>query len=118
MKDEATTLPEDLAERYFVGLTAEDLPPRYNRRWTPIMKAKVVAAIEYDLLTAEEAESRYNLSREELASWRRGIAHSGLHGLTREGRAEIYGDMYRGQLGRLTPRAQQQHEGQATRIVG
>lgn len=64
------------------ALSEEDLPPQYNRRWTPTMKAKVVAAVETGLISATEAKARYALSNEELTSWQRGFAQRGVKGLT------------------------------------
>ncbi|WP_156678516.1 DUF1153 domain-containing protein [Sphingomonas profundi] len=51
-------------------ITEQDLPPRFNRRWTSAMKAAVVAAIDGDLLDVREACRRYNLDEEEIALWR------------------------------------------------
>jgi len=51
-------------------LTIEDLPPKFNRRWTAIQKDQVLAAIEAGLLSPAEARARYNLSASTLSDWR------------------------------------------------
>jgi len=71
-------------------ITERDLPPRYNRRWTPSSKAAVVAGIEAGLISAAEAERRYSLSAEELLSWRLGYTHFGVEGLTLAGRSRLH----------------------------
>lgn len=80
MKEAARVRIEHDAALYDLG--EKDLPPRYNRRWTPAMKAKVVAAVEVGLISETEARARYALSNEELASWQGGFAQSGVKGLT------------------------------------
>ena len=59
----------------------EDLPPPTIRRWVIRRKAQVVAGIEINIMSEEEAISFYNLSAEELASWRRLLLAHGLKGL-------------------------------------
>lgn len=66
----------------FDDLSAADLPPRFNRRWSPVMKAKVLAGIEIGLISCAEAMTRYALSAEELADWRCGFSQQGVKGLT------------------------------------
>lgn len=51
-------------------LTRSDLPDRSTRRWVARRKAVVVQAVNGGLLTEEEACQMYNLSTEELHSWR------------------------------------------------
>jgi hypothetical protein len=58
-------------------LTRADLPPPETRRWVASRKAVVVKAVEAGLLSAEEACARYELSEEELASWRGAVARHG-----------------------------------------
>ncbi|TVV70568.1 DUF1153 domain-containing protein [Sphingomonas solaris] len=94
MTDPMKHYPVEVATQHCGELTEADLPPRYNRRWSPLMKARVVAAIECGLLSANEAGVRYSLSQEELLSWQRGLAHSGLEGLTQEGQARVYKSVY------------------------
>lgn len=62
-------------------LTREGLPSGTNLRWVARRKAQVVAAVEGGLLSAREACTRYNLSAEELASWRQIYGEEGLQGL-------------------------------------
>lgn len=59
----------------------EDLPPPDTVRWVARRKAQVVAAIEKGRLTVEEACGRYNLSLEEVSSWRQLITNHGTGGL-------------------------------------
>ena len=58
-----------------------DLPPPNTQRWVPRRKAEVVAAVERGFLTAIDACKRYNLSMEELASWRQMAHRHGRKGL-------------------------------------
>ena len=58
-------------------LSRADLP-QTGERWVARRKALVVKAVEYGLLTRDEAVERYALTDEELAAWidaaRQGIA--------------------------------------------
>jgi len=58
-----------------------DLPPADTRRWVPRRKAEVVAAVDEGVLTASQACERYELSMEELESWRAMAHRHGLKGL-------------------------------------
>lgn len=58
-------------------------------RWSPHRKAALLLALDYDLLTSEEVTSRFELSSEELATWRRDLAAYGVGGL-RSTRVQIY----------------------------
>jgi hypothetical protein len=62
-------------------LTLDTLPPRDTSRWTMRRKAEVVLAVDGGLLSPEEACARYNLSLEELLSWRRANRDFGMRGL-------------------------------------
>ena len=65
---------------YFLAserLTVDHLPPPNTRRWTPKRKAEVVAAVLGGILTIEEACAFYQLSLEELNSWRTAYQHGG-----------------------------------------
>lgn len=62
-------------------MTLADLPAPGIRRWVPRRKARVVAAVEGGLITAEEAFQRYDISEEEYASWREHLSRHGLRGL-------------------------------------
>ena len=46
------------------------LPPANTDRWVKSRKLSVIKAIERGLLTDEQACEKYNLSQEELDSWR------------------------------------------------
>lgn len=72
----------------FQDLTEADLPPLFNRRWSPVMKARVVVAIEIGLISATEAMGRYALSLEELTDWQGGFSERGVPGLTVAARAD------------------------------
>ena len=62
-------------------MTLADLPAPGIRRWVPRRKARVVAAVEGGLITAEEAYRRYDISEEEYMSWRNRLSRHGLRGL-------------------------------------
>lgn len=51
-------------------MTRSDLPPRNTRRWVARRKALVVTAVATGLVSEEEACEMYELSSEELHSWR------------------------------------------------
>jgi hypothetical protein len=65
------------------------LPAADTRRWTARRKAAVVIAVRGGTLTPEEACTRWQLSREELAAWRAAFAVHGVHGL-RTTRLQLY----------------------------
>lgn len=73
-------LAEILGEEEFPK-SRSDLPPATTRRWVIRRKAMVVAGVELNLLTAEEAIEHYGLTGEEYASWRRLLMEHGLKGL-------------------------------------
>ena len=50
-------------------MTRADLPPETTRRWVASRKAAVVKAVQYGLLTQDQAKERYGLSDEELLEW-------------------------------------------------
>jgi len=62
-------------------MTRADLPDRATRRWVASRKACVVVAVEHGLLTDEEACEMYELSLEELESWRTAVADHGVKAL-------------------------------------
>src|SRR5579871_3956505 len=62
-------------------LSETELPAPGRIRWTPRRKAEVVLAVNGDVLTAEEAFLRYDLTAEELASWTNAYQRSGVRGL-------------------------------------
>lgn len=57
-------------------LTQADLP-EINTRWVASRKAIVAEAVEYGLLTRDDALARYGLTAEELNSWVRAIQQHG-----------------------------------------
>lgn len=57
------------------------LPDRDTTRWVARRKADVVAAVEGGALSVQEACDRYELSLEELVSWRRAAEREGARGL-------------------------------------
>ncbi|MEM8631717.1 MAG: DUF1153 domain-containing protein [Pseudomonadota bacterium] len=60
----AVTLPDGSV------MTRADLPPAGTRRWVASRKAAVVRAVTNGLIGEDEALKRYDLSTEELQSWR------------------------------------------------
>lgn len=62
-------------------LSLGDLPASSNAYWTCRRKAEVLAAIDGGLLDLDDACSRYRLSREEIAAWRRSVDRAGIPGL-------------------------------------
>ncbi|WP_162527283.1 DUF1153 domain-containing protein [Sphingomonas solaris] len=74
MEYKFTRFALEVSREVTAEVTEADLPPRYNRRWTSAMKARVVAAIDSGLLSADEASRRYNLAPAELAIWQDGMA--------------------------------------------
>jgi hypothetical protein len=74
-------------------LSMRKLPSPRTRRWVVRRKAEVVAAVEGDLLTLDEACERYNLSLQEFAAWQRGGERAGLAGL-RTTKIEHYRDVW------------------------
>lgn len=57
------------------------LPPSDTVRWTARRKADIVAAVERQQVTAEDACAWYGLSAEELDEWRRATERDGVAGL-------------------------------------
>lgn len=57
------------------------LPPQDTRRWVISRKAQVVRAVETGRISVAEACRRYDLTPEELDSWRRLVARHGVRGL-------------------------------------
>lgn len=62
-------------------LTIEDLPSSTTTYWVSRRKAEVLAAIDGEMLSVNEACERYRLSLEELAAWRRSFDRAGIAGL-------------------------------------
>lgn len=60
----AITLPDGTV------LTRGDLPAPGTRRWVASRKAVVVRAVQYGLITLDEALETYALSQEEYDLWR------------------------------------------------
>jgi endonuclease/exonuclease/phosphatase family metal-dependent hydrolase len=59
-----------------------ELPPPTTKRWVVRRKAAVVAAVRADVITVEEACSRYQLSKEEFLAWQCAFEAHGLPGLS------------------------------------
>lgn len=62
-------------------LTRADLPAPDTKRWVASRKATVVKAVQYGLLTVDQAIERYELSEEELSHWLRAATEHGEEGL-------------------------------------
>lgn len=58
-------------------MTRADLPDPGTRRWVASRKAAVVQAVDAGLVTVEEALKIWDLSEEELQSWRDAVARHG-----------------------------------------
>jgi transposase-like protein len=58
-----------------------NLPPPNTKRWVVRRKAAVVAAVRSGAITIEEACRVYQLSEEELLSWKHAFEIHGLAGL-------------------------------------
>ena len=70
-------------------MTRADLPPPDTRRWVASRKAAVVRAVQYGLMTAEQAMEMYALSEEELASWLQAASDHGVDAL-KTTRLQVY----------------------------
>ena len=68
-------------DRRAVPASLDDLPAPDTVRWTKYRKLAVVDAVETGLLTLNEASERYNLSAEELSSWKGRADRHGADGL-------------------------------------
>lgn len=62
-------------------MSRADLPDPATRRWVASRKALVVRAVDAQLLTPAEACAIYELSEEELTSWRNAVADHGVKAL-------------------------------------
>ncbi|WP_299934218.1 DUF1153 domain-containing protein [uncultured Pelagimonas sp.] len=58
-------------------MTRADLPPAETRRWVASRKSSVVKAVQFGLLTPDQAQERYGLSEEELLEWMRAATEHG-----------------------------------------
>ena len=58
-------------------LTRADLPPEDTRRWVASRKAAVIRGLQTGLITDEEAMARWDLSEEELDSWKSALSQHG-----------------------------------------
>lgn len=58
-----------------------DLPPANTSRWVASRKAAVASAVNSGVISKDDALRRYNLSDEELTSWRESLAVHGPGGL-------------------------------------
>ncbi len=67
----AVTLPDG------TEMTRADLPDPKTRRWVASRKAAVVRAVEAGLITPDEAMETWDLSEEELTSWKDAVERHG-----------------------------------------
>ena len=70
-------LSDSLVER----LLSEGLPPPNTRRWVIRRKAAVLVAVSSGIITVEQACKVYQLTEEELLSWKHAFEAHGLAGL-------------------------------------
>ena len=78
--------PSTTTERYVIGpdgqrMTLDMLPPPSTQRWVIRRKAEVVAAVEGELISLEDACKRYGISFEEFEGWQKAIGRHGIQGL-------------------------------------
>lgn len=92
-----TTRPDSVIGPLGEALTRADLPPAGIRRWVIRRKAEVVAALDGGMLTIDEACTRYDISIEELAAWRRLVERAGMQGL-RVTKLQHYRDLHERQM--------------------
>jgi len=92
-----TTRPDSVIGPLGEVLTHAKLPPAGIRRWVIRRKAEVVAALDGNMLTIDEACTRYDISIEELATWRRLVERAGMQGL-RVTKAQHYRDLHERQM--------------------
>lgn len=71
----AVTLPDGTV------LSRADLPAPETRRWVASRKLTVVRAVAFGLIAEKEALERYDLTAEELESWRVAVASHGVNAL-------------------------------------
>ena len=79
-------------------LIPSDLPGSTTRRWVIRRKAEVVAAVQGELLSLEEACRRYTLTIDEFHAWELSLKRHGFNGL-KATRLQFY----RGRTTRLSP---------------
>ena len=72
-----TPLSDSLVET----LLKEGLPPPNTRRWVVRRKAAVLVAVSSGIITVEQACQVYQLTEEELLSWKHAFETHGLAGL-------------------------------------
>lgn len=63
--------------RYHSGHEIAQLPPPNTERWVKSRKLAVIKAIETGVISDEQACLRYNLSQEELDSWKKALNRFG-----------------------------------------
>ncbi|MEP3345965.1 MAG: DUF1153 domain-containing protein [Litoreibacter sp.] len=59
------------------SMSRSDLPDVQTRRWVASRKARVVKGVEAGLISEKEACKMYDLSSEELSSWRSALTDHG-----------------------------------------
>lgn len=62
-------------------MTLADLPPADTRRWVASRKMAVVRGVIHGLITQEEAQEAYDISREEFQEWLEAVSRDGPDGL-------------------------------------
>jgi hypothetical protein len=72
-----TPISDSLAET----LLREGLPPPNTRRWVVRRKAAVLVAVSSGIITVEQACQVYQLTEEELLSWKHAFETHGFAGL-------------------------------------
>jgi hypothetical protein len=70
-----------LSDSLIETLLREGLPPPDTRRWVVRRKAAVVVAVRSGMITVEQACQVYQLTEEELLSWKHAFETHGFAGL-------------------------------------
>ena len=70
-----------LSDSLVKTLLSEGLPPPNTRRWVIRRKAAVVVAVSSGMITIEQACQVYQLTEEELLSWKHAYETHGLAGM-------------------------------------
>ena len=70
-----------LSDSLIATLLREGLPPPNTRRWVVRRKAAVLVAVSSGMITVEQACQVYQLTEEELLSWKHAFETHGFAGL-------------------------------------
>lgn len=71
----AVTLPDGTV------LSRADLPPKNTTRWVASRKLAVVRGVMHGLITQDEAQADYSISKDEFQEWLQAVSRRGEDGL-------------------------------------